>query len=209
MAQSHANGRSLANVLHVESNETRPLLLLWAHSFFSGVTIAPLFAAGNALFLSKYSTEWLPHAYIASAFMGIGAAWIYSHARKRLTTARLFRGLLLALLACVLALRLGLYLTDASWPAFLLLGFYSVANALLNVEIWGVAGQLFTVRQGKRLFGLVGSGELIAMAIGGLATPMLVDRYGQPVDRGRRRPRGLSCLPGRDSTRAFGPIVTP
>jgi len=120
----------------------------------------------------------LPHAYIASAGMGIGAAWIHGRARKRLTTARLFRSLLLALLLCVLVLRLGFGLTDAAWSAFVLLGFYSVANALLNVEVWGVAGQLFTVRQGKRLFVLVGSGELMAMAIGGLATPLLVTWMG-------------------------------
>ena len=55
-----------------------------------------------------------------------------------------------------------------------MLGFYAVTSALLNVEVWGLAGQFFTVRQGKRLFGLVGSGELLAMALGGLATPLLV-----------------------------------
>jgi len=70
--------------------------------------------------------------------MSIGAAWIYNRARSRLTTARLFRGLLLALLVCVLALRVGFKLTDASWPAFVLLGFTSVTNALLNVEVWGL-----------------------------------------------------------------------
>ena len=170
--------QGFAHLLHVEPTETRPLLLLWAHSFFSGVVVAPLFAAGNALFLSQFSTNWLPHAYIASAGMGIGAAWLYSRARKRLTTARLFRGLLLSLLLSVLVLRLAFGITDAAWPAFVLLGLYSVTKAMLSVEVWGLAGQLFTVRQGKRLFGLVGSGELMAMAIGGLATPVLVSWLG-------------------------------
>ena len=49
--------QGLANLLQVEPAETRQLLLLWAHSFFSGVTVAPLLAAGNALFLTHYSTE--------------------------------------------------------------------------------------------------------------------------------------------------------
>lgn len=89
--------------------------------------------------------------------MAMGAAWIYNRARQRLTTTRLFRRLLLTLLAGVLLLWLGFDLTDTAWPAFLLLGFYAVTSALLNVEVWSLAGQLFTVRQGKRLFGLVGS----------------------------------------------------
>ena len=139
---SHPDSRrrwqGLADSARREPGEARPLALLWAHSFFAGVAVVPLFAAGNALFLVKFSSDWLPHAYIASAGMSIGAAWIYNRARSRLTVARLFRGLLLALLVCVLALRVGFKLTDASWPAFVLLGFASVTNALLNVEVWAL-----------------------------------------------------------------------
>ena len=63
---------------------------------------------------------------------------------------------------------LGLDLTQAAWPAFLLLGFQAVSKALLSVELWGIAGQVFNVRQGKRLFGLIGSGELLATVVGDL-----------------------------------------
>ena len=49
-----------------------------------------------------------------------------------------------------------------------------MSKALLSVELWGIAGQVFNVRQGKRLFGLIGSGELLATVVGGLATPMTV-----------------------------------
>lgn len=106
--------QGLAHLLRVEAGEPRPLLLLWVHSFFSGVTVAPLFAAGNAMFLAQVGKDWLPHAYIASAAMAMGAAWIYNRARQRLTTTRLFRRLLLTLLAGVLLLRLGFDLTDTA-----------------------------------------------------------------------------------------------
>ena len=66
--------QGLADLLHVEPGEARPLALLWAHSFFAGVAVVPLFAAGNALFLVQFSTDLLPHAYIASAGMSIAAA---------------------------------------------------------------------------------------------------------------------------------------
>ena len=39
-------------------------------------------SAGNELLL-YHTSDWLPHAYIASAAMSIGAAWLYSKARQR------------------------------------------------------------------------------------------------------------------------------
>ncbi len=85
--------------------------------------VAPLFAAGNALLL-YHTSDWLPHAYIASAAMSIGAAWLYSKAR---TVPQPPVG---TAFGCP-GLRLGFGLTDAAWPAFVLLAFYSVAIAFL------------------------------------------------------------------------------
>lgn len=166
------------SLLSVTPSESRPLVLVWALSFCSGATIAPLFASSNALFLAAFTSDWLPYAYICSAAIGLCAAWLYQRAQRRLSMLRLVRRLLLAMIIVLVALRLGLALSSPLWPAFLLLAFHPVANALLNFAVWGLAGQLFTVRQGKRLFGLIGSGELGAMVLGGLATPLLVNWFG-------------------------------
>ena len=53
------------------------------------------------------------------------------------------------------------------WVAMILPVWYEVEWVLLNLEFWGLAGNLMHVRQGKRLFGLIGAGELIAGAIVG------------------------------------------
>jgi hypothetical protein len=52
-----SRSQTVADLLHVEAGEGRPLLLLWAHSFFAGVAVVPLLAAGNALFLSQFSSD--------------------------------------------------------------------------------------------------------------------------------------------------------
>ena len=57
---------------------------------------------------------------------------------------------------------------------------YEVEWVLLNLEFWGLAGNLMNVRQGKRLFGLIGAGELIAGSILGLMSPGLVAVIGTP-----------------------------
>lgn len=83
-------------------------------------------SAGNALLL-YHTSDWLPHAYIASAAMSIGAAWLYSKARQRpdCSAASCWHCFWVSWLAS----RFGL--TDAAWPAFVLLAFYSVAIAFL------------------------------------------------------------------------------
>jgi hypothetical protein len=139
----------LLSLLRVEPEERRPLGRVWLLSLFSGLAIAPLFAAGNALFLSQFSSDSLPYAYIVAAALSLLAARLYDVGRRRLSTERLFRRVLLALLGVVLLLRLGLALPDDRVPAFLLLGVHSLTAAMLSVEVWGVAGRLFTVRQGS------------------------------------------------------------
>ncbi|MBT4097165.1 MAG: hypothetical protein HOE86_05960 [Gemmatimonadetes bacterium] len=168
----------LLQLLRIEQAEARPLLLLWIHSLFVGIAIVPLYVAANTLFLAHLPASSLPYAYMVSALLGVLAGVLYRQARRRLTVSRVFTGLLLTLLLCLLLLRIGLEVMQSAWPAFLLLGFQSVSKALLSVELWGIAGQVFNVRQGKRLFGLIGSGELLATVIGGFATPWIVAAVG-------------------------------
>ena len=66
------------------------------------------------------------------------------------------------------------------WAAVVLPVWAEVEWVVLNLEFWGLAGQLMNVRQGKRLFGLIGTGELIAGGLAGLAVPTLVAHLGTP-----------------------------
>ncbi|MDP6041171.1 MAG: Npt1/Npt2 family nucleotide transporter, partial [Candidatus Latescibacteria bacterium] len=59
-----------------------------------------------------------------------------------------------------------------------MLVWFTVLTALIHVAFWGLATRLLDVRQGKRLFGLVGAGEMVASVISGLATPLFVPLWG-------------------------------
>src|SRR5919197_1384036 len=65
-----------------------------------------------------------------------------------------------------------------AWLAFGLLCWLRVLTVLTNLVFWGLAERLFNVRQGKRLFSLIGSGELAASILGGFATPLVVPVLG-------------------------------
>ena len=78
------------------------------------------------------------------------------------------------MLASIVGLRMGLTSGDTGWPAFGLLVWYPVVSGRMSVVTWCLAGSVLDVRQGKRLFGLVGDGELLASVFGGASTLFLV-----------------------------------
>jgi len=80
--------------------------------------------------------------------------------------------------SCLLAfllLRAALVVGDARLTAGALLVWYDVLFALANLAFWPLAGRLFNIRQAKRLYGLTGSGELLAGILGGFSVPILVN----------------------------------
>lgn len=148
---------------------------LFAHSLFNGICTAFLFSSAYALFLHHYEVEQLPRAYIATAVVGYLVVSGFSRLERLLP----FRKLLLYQLYFVLvfimtfwgAARLG----SASWPIFLM--FISMAPflTLLELEYWGIAVRLFDLRQGKRLFNLVGTGGVLSSITGFFLVPVMVE----------------------------------
>lgn len=169
----------LCMVLNIRPGEGWPMFLLLAHSFFLGITLVFFFTAANALFLSKFDVEILPYAYIVSAGVITLAGFLYSRLEKRLSINRLLTGTLTFLLVSVCAFRLGLW-ADIEWLIFGLLIWTEMLDMLISLEFWGLAGRLFNVRQGKRLFGLIGSGDTITRIVSSFSIPLLVQFLGTP-----------------------------
>jgi len=170
----------LSVALKVEPGEGKPLAWLVAFSFFAGIVQVSFYAARSALFLSTYGSETIPWVYIASAFVATAAGAIYNRVERRWEPIRLLTGTLLFILLSIAGLRMVLASTDLPWPAFGLLTWLPVISGLMSVIQWTLAGSVFDVRQGKRLFGLVGGGELLASVVGGAMTPFLVAAIGTP-----------------------------
>src|SRR4029453_5710216 len=111
---------------------------------------------------------------VAAAALNMVTGVGYSSLQTRLS----FRALMLAtvgfLVVTTSALRLGLAMSDAGWLVFLLLVWYRAISILTDLEYWAVAGRIYDVRQAKRLFGIIGSGEVVARIAGSFAVPLVV-----------------------------------
>ncbi len=133
--------------------------------------------AAFAIFLNVYGAEFLPYTYIGAALAAPAVGSLYLWLQGRLS----FRTLLLAALAfdlaALVALRLGLMLTTMDWLAMAAAIWVEVEWMLVSLIFWGLAERVFDIRAAKRLFGVIGSGEPLAMVLGGLAVPLLLTAF--------------------------------
>lgn len=145
-----------------------------AHSFFIGLATVLFETAASATFLTRWSASDLPFVYIAAALLNAGCGLLYERLRTRARFGRLMGGTLWALLALVVGIRAAHTLTSGPLVAFGALVAYRLISSLTDLEFWAVASRVFDIGQARRLFGVVGTGEVIARAVGAFSVPLLV-----------------------------------
>ncbi|HEY8075680.1 MAG TPA: Npt1/Npt2 family nucleotide transporter, partial [Labilithrix sp.] len=148
--------------------------LMTAHSFFMGCSTVFFETAASATFLARFPPAFLPWVYIAAAGANTVTGAVYSRLQTRASFSHLMRGTLVFLFALACVLRAGFALSTAASVAFAGLVSYRIVSSLTDLEYWAVASRIYDVRQAKRLFGLVGTGEVVARIVGSFSVPALV-----------------------------------
>jgi HEAT repeat protein len=161
-----------------EPGEERTAGLMLAHSLFMGLATVLFETAASALFLARFGSSALPYVYVAAAVLNVAIGAGYTSLSRRSSFPRLMAGTLWLLLGTTLALRAGLAFSHAAALTFLLLVWYRAISILTDLEYWAVAARIYDVRQAKRLFPVIGSGEVVARIAGSFAVPLLVARLG-------------------------------
>jgi HEAT repeat protein len=145
-----------------------------AYAFCMGAALTIFDTAAYSLFLAEFSGDMLPYIYLGGAVIITVVGAILTKFEDKFTLSRWLTLLLLLLLATTVVLVLGIELFNSTWLIFLLLIWGEVAATLIDLAFWGLADRLYDIRQGKRLFGLISSGELTAGMIVGFSIPILV-----------------------------------
>ncbi len=167
----------VSRLIEIRPGEKSAVSLLTTFAFCLGLAQVFLGSAAISLFLGAYPASMLPLGYfgvsIAMPLVGAAHAWL----ERRFDLPRL---LLINLCLMALSLLIWRWLVDLPWNGWLLLLYvwWTVVWSILNLALWGLAGRLFDVRQSKRLNGVVGAGEMLAMVLGGLSVAYLVRPLG-------------------------------
>jgi len=174
--------KGIYKAMNMEPGEETSVILLMLQSVFLGIFYGSFDISAHALFLNEFGPEMVPKAYIISGLAGIVMTAIYSafQGRVRFSTFAAFNLITVAIITVLM--RGGFFLTEAKWPIFLLFVMMGPLNILALLGFWGTSGRLFTLRQGKRLFGLLDTGQIVGIILASYAIPVILSFQFATVD---------------------------
>jgi AAA family ATP:ADP antiporter len=168
----------IRQLFRVQTDEVSQVALLWTQSFCIGLAVVLYESAATAVFLGAFDVSSLPLVYIGVAVVGVGFGCCYLRLEKRLNHAQLFRLTAFLVLGGLVAIRILLAGSGAQWVFLAAMIWVDVTVVFMGLIFWQQVELLLSVRQGKRLFGIIGSGEVVGVVLGGLSVPLAVRSLG-------------------------------
>ncbi len=169
-----SNKTLLLNLFNLKKGEENTVFLLFIYSFFIGIPYAFLYTTSTSLFLSNFQIKLIPFAYMGGGLISYILWLFYRRLEKKLRFSKLLLLGAIFLFISLSSLVFGYLITENKWFAFLLFIWINVFLFFTGVGFWGIASKVFDLRQGKRLFGLIGSGEILSKVISFFSIPFLL-----------------------------------
>ncbi len=164
---------SLQNLLGIKASETRTVGLFLLHNFLLGIGSVLVYVAANVLLLEHNPEHSLPLGYVIGALAMMAVGKIYTHFEHHLLLKKLAVRVLLAVVALVGVLGVLVAVGHSVAAAVAIMAGYRVIYLLTNLEFWGVSAVVFDVRQSKRLFSIISSGDMPAKALGAVLAALI------------------------------------
>ncbi len=134
-------------------------------------------ASSRGLFLAKFDIDKLPGLYILIALFGGILAYFYTKIAIRSSLKSAVLGTTIVSVTVLLGL-IPLLKTGQMWTYYFFNIWVSLFSIMLVSQGWLVAGNVFTSREAKRLYGILGVGSVLGAAFGGTFAAWLVGIVG-------------------------------
>ena len=134
--------------------------------------------ASTSLFFGQYDAKTYPYTSIFLMFIGPLVSLVYLRLNNNFALSKVLVGIHIFLLVSLITLPLLLNRITSPLLVFALPIYFGVNNSLTISSFWNLLGRIYNLRQGKRLFGLLSSGEHMATIVAGFAAPLFVARIG-------------------------------
>ncbi|HEX2977086.1 MAG TPA: hypothetical protein VHO68_14205, partial [Bacteroidales bacterium] len=161
-------------LLGVEAGEESMVTMLLTQSVFLGIFFGAFDISAHSLFLSIFDEKMMAKGYVVSGIAGIILTSLYTWLQTKMQFRYFSSVNLFSVASLTLLLWLTLLLSPAKWVVFIVFIMFGPLNILAALGFWGTAGRLFSLRQGKRLFGLVDSGLVVGVIISCYTIPVLL-----------------------------------
>jgi ATP/ADP translocase len=166
--------RYVSKVFDLRAGEARAALLAFATLFLIITAHTTLETARDALFLTKLPASQLNVVYFVLAGLTFVFAW--ASARMGALFGRR-NALICSLVGAAYGTTLLHFLPPTPRVALGLYVFSGLVGAVLVPQFWMLAAQMFTVAQGRRLFGPIASGGVIGAVVGAGAAAAVVEYF--------------------------------
>ncbi len=146
---------------------------LFADFFLIITAYYQLKPASRSLFIEHLGADRLPYVWILTALV-LGIAMLFYHRWvARYPRDRVVLTSCLVFVACLLGFRLAL-LQPGSAVAMAFYVFVDIIGVVLVEQFWSLTNSLYNTRDGKRWYGIVGTGGLIGGVAGGAIAAALI-----------------------------------
>jgi ATP/ADP translocase len=120
----------------------------------------------DSIFLSQHAAAELPYVYLYSGFLAGLSIAFYGRYASRISLDRLMMGSLAFITLGVLFFWYLLEFHDAGWVHYAFYIWASIVVMVAVAQFWTFAEELFTAREGKRLFGTLTTGGTLGGILG-------------------------------------------
>ncbi len=166
------------NILNIKVSESKQVFDLLTVQFFIGLANAFMNIVAFTLFIYTFPVTELPIAYLGIALLLVVLNIVYEKIEHKLSPLHLFKVIIGFSILISLVLWLGLSFWNKNVFIFLLLTSATLIYMITGYSFWGLVSLLFNVRESRRVFSVVGAGDIPAKLIGYLFAPLLIPIFG-------------------------------
>ena len=143
-----------------------------------GLAIAFLNIVAFSLFVYSFPVQMLPVVYLSIAVMMVICNIGYEKIEHKLTPPQLLKFIIGLCAFLLVIIWIGLSFGNKQDFIFILLMCNTLVYMIASFAFWGLVSLLFNVRESRRVFSVVGAGDIPAKLIGYLVAPLLIALFG-------------------------------
>jgi ATP/ADP translocase len=167
-------GLKILTYLKLQEGDSKLLVLPLLYSFFSGASLAFFVTSATSLFLNNFSRDKLSLAFILAGFLMLIIGKVYTFFQKKYSFVKVLNAGPGFFLLSIIVLLVIFIKTHSLGVIFLLYAWIRVFSYIHQVTFWMFLGKLFSIQQGKKVFGFISTGEVLAGILSFFSVPFLL-----------------------------------
>ena len=168
----------LLKVLNIRTHEVNQVYVLLKIKFVLGLATSFMVAGSMTLFLTTNSPHQLPSIYLLIALLLLPINFVYNYLDHHYKPAKV---LLIVTAFCgvsTAALFATQNVLELSFLSFIFTDWNLVLYMLVGYAFWGLSSTVFNVRESRRVFAIIGAGDIPSKLLGYLLSSFIIPVIG-------------------------------